>query len=187
MKTEPLIDVLVRRLAEAIVWCGGRADAGNPATCLRTIDTGSDPFLGRSQRVEWVAQRRQHRLGESGCAAAAATTPADLQQGRLLAFLPDCNLYHGLESGECGGYIDTDNNPPGDTWLVYLPEIDGVHRGRGGCLLSWVPPMFVEPVHLAITVNPEQCLCWFDQTNSRLSRELNRRLQPAARFTGRAP
>ena len=46
----------------------------------------------------------------------------DLAHGRLLVYEPDTNLAHGLEELETNGFVDIDNIPPWDTWIVSIYE-----------------------------------------------------------------
>src|SRR6185295_6470686 len=148
----------------------------NPRTCLRTIEIFGDPLQGRHHVAAGVMRSRAEMLGEREAAAKSSYgmplrgDRSLLSRGRILAFFPDINLYHGLECGECGGYIDEYNNPPQDTWLGYFQWNSGLDGYWGGCLLAWVPLVFVEPVEMAISVSPEGCITWFDQCSHALSR-----------------
>jgi hypothetical protein len=52
--------------------------------------------------------------------------------------------------------------PPWDTWVAYvegLPNDHGV-RNHAGCLVSWVPPIFLSAVDSAVRVNAYGALYW---------------------------
>ena len=95
--------------------------------------------------------------------------------GRLMIYEPDINLAHGLEESETRGYVDIDNIPPWDTWVDYIYEANANY------LLAWVPGLFVALVTEGITVSPEKCIRWLDDTDFELRDVLKRCGVAAAR------
>lgn len=178
------VELLLDRLEQTARWCDARVDPERPAECLRTLDYCRDPFVDRHLLVHWLARARAGSIGEEdGGDKASLSTPSSGASergvelgGRILAFFPDVNLYHGLEAAESGGYLDENNNPPHDTWLAYADGLDEATGFDGGCLLSWVPRAFVAAVQAAIRVNPEGCLVWLADIDCPLTRELNGRM-----------
>jgi hypothetical protein len=89
--------------------------------------------------------------------------PAQIQalidEGRLLIYYPDENLYDGAAPAASDDFFDADNVPPWDTWLIYVIE-----KGRWGknYLIAWVPPELLELATAGVDVNPEQCIVWAD-------------------------
>lgn len=146
-------EVLLVRLSETIEWCSSRTDVSAPATCLRSLELSPNPLAGSPAEVVLsVACHRQVALRWP-----RLPPPADLAGGRLLAFAPSDSLSDGCAEQETGGFLNTENAPPWDTWIGVIREITGREY-----LLSWIPPAFVELVSLGIEVNPEECIWWID-------------------------
>jgi hypothetical protein len=72
--------------------------------------------------------------------------------GRLLLYVPAENLACGAAQSISCGFFDVNNVPPWDIWVDF----------SGQTLVSWVPPVFVEPAQMGIDVNPEACIRWAD-------------------------
>lgn len=144
---------LLVQLSETIQWCLPRADVSAPATCLRSSQLTPNPLAGSpSAVVQSVACARQVALCWPRLSPAA-----DLAGGRLLAFAPSESLFDGCAEQETGGFLNTENAPPWDTWIGVIREITGREY-----VLSWIPSAFVELVSLGIEVNPEECIWWVD-------------------------
>lgn len=144
---------LLVRLSETIQWCSSRANVSAPATCLRSPELFPNPLAGSpAEVVRSVAGARNWALDRPNLAPAV-----DLAGGHLLAFAPSESLFDGCAEKETGGFLNTENSPPWDTWIGVIREITGREY-----LLSWIPPAFVELVSLGIEVNPEECIWWID-------------------------
>lgn len=159
------LETVLKSLSQAIAWCGPRVDLARPKDCLRTAALAPHPLAGgRKAVVQDLVRNRHVELGSPPDQAAK-----DLAGGRLLVYVYDSNLFHGLEMVESRGYVDVNNTPPWDTWVAYIfePKIN--------YLVSWVPPAFIESVNAAISVNPEECILWIDEEDLVLRRELRGR------------
>lgn len=168
------LESLLLRLAEAILWCGSpRPYKGptDPAGHLRTprlapyaFEVWGGGIQGQVAVVRSVADARRRALGRPATAPAA-----DLAGGRLLAFAPDDNLTDLAAEVATGGYFDSYNVPPWDTWVGYACE-----PGRQ-YLVSWVPPVSVSTAEAGVLVNPERCLWWVDEEKGGLATLLRSR------------
>jgi hypothetical protein len=80
----------------------------------------------------------------------------------LLVWERDATIDDGAGQAETRGYLDASDMPPWDTWVAYVegpPDERGV-RNHAGCLVSWVPPVFLSAVDRAIQVNAYGALYW---------------------------
>jgi hypothetical protein len=85
--------------------------------------------------------------------------PADsLAGGRLLRSAPQESVWDGAASAVSAGYLDVDDAPPWDTWLL----VDSRH------LVTWVPPNCVEAVAAAIQVSPVSNIEWASDLEARM-------------------
>ena len=162
-------ELFVRRLAETIEWCARRASLYNSSGCLRTLEL--HPTNLRIQAnghldYDWknlshvndvldeLARRRAEGLKTVG--EYPDELRKDLGRGRLLLCEPECALHGGLAENETGGFIDTTEVPPWDTWLWALEG----PQNTGPVLISWVPPHFISAVEQGILVDPVDCISW---------------------------
>jgi len=83
--------------------------------------------------------------------------------------LPDSNLFCGAAEDETEGFFDIDNVPPWDTWVAYFTA-----SKMNSCLISWIPPQFVELVSRGIYVNPEECIVWLENATIGVADDLPR-------------
>jgi hypothetical protein len=158
------LDILLQRLTEVIDWCAPRALLSDPKHCLRTPELAPEPLAGSRKDVVCSVARRRHfelRWPEPRLAKS-------LGGGRLLGYEPDRNLSCGAAEGMTGGFFDCLNVPPWDTWVAYLYEVGGKEY-----LLAWIPPAFIELVAGGISVNPEECIWWVDESQTALSNLLD--------------
>lgn len=151
-------------LAETIRWCLPRFSMFDIRNSLQTL-THDDVLLyelGPDELEQLVLKRasvRRDRLGKEAM---------PLDAGRILKVVPSQTLSHGLSVDETGGFLDEDEVPPVDTWILT--------DGRGS-LLAWVPDNLISAVDIAISVNAEACIQWagdasmtvLDQLNSALA------------------
>jgi hypothetical protein len=97
--------------------------------------------------------------------------------GRLLVFDPWLSLGSAEAWTSSGGYIDTDNLPPWDTWVAQIlepspcPRPDS-RRPTPHYLVAWVPPAFVQRAAWAIETSSDRSLLWLSDVDSPFVREL---------------
>lgn len=175
------IEILLQRLDDVVEYCTPLLDVSKPATCFRTLRPINDSLYNRRHKVDAIVYQRRTQLGRPVVDRTLLPDERNrfaqrLKQGRVLAFLVDINLYHGMETGECGGYIDENNCPPADTWLLFADSCADkpANANHDACLFAWVPSQFEAAVQRAIDVNPECCLLWADQLRNPIGEELNR-------------
>jgi hypothetical protein len=116
----------------------------------------------------------------------------DLAGGRLLLFAPDETLSDGAADVSSGGFFDSDNVPPWDTWVAYIddlaidPQFDhpwflGAYHDYQkithqpmplSYLVCWVPPCLLEVAEAGIDVNPEECIEWLADRDTDFTRAL---------------
>lgn len=170
---------LRRSLLEAALWCMSRADAEDPRASLRT--EALRPYLfndSRERTLHDVVFARHQSLNNAGrivlrggrsddligvAEAGLAAAVEVVARGRLLVWNRDDTIDDGAGEAETGGYLDVSDMPPWDTWVAYEGS---------GCLISWVPPVFVPSVERAIAVNAYQALYWLRGTTLRFARLL---------------
>lgn len=96
-----------------------------------------------------------------------------LAGGGLVAYDPNQNLADGAAERASGGFFDVANEPGWDTWVMYVVEgKDEKDRYRsiwGAYLVAWVPNDWVQRVEDGISVNPEECIRWFDELDTPLA------------------
>lgn len=103
-------------------------------------------LLGRRSRASFPPpERLEHEVQR----------PMSLLLTEWDALLPDATAQE-----RSGGFFEADLIAPWDTWLALLPS----SSGRGGCLLSWVPPWATSLVDGAIESAPGACLSWANPT-----------------------
>jgi hypothetical protein len=126
-----------RRLADAIAWCAGRADPGNPAARLWTpalrpsrlaeprwhAGIGDLTPAECSEIVSDLAVRRAHFLLAEGRRPALPAT--DLAGGRLLLFEREGSLLDGAANFVTRGMFDDDTMPAWDTWVWHVFDAAG--------------------------------------------------------------
>ncbi len=171
------VNLFKQRLTKTILWCRYKiAQAITPAPEI--LWSLADQSLARSD-LQWgdfhlpdeFYLRNNQSLIEYADKVFAqrsqlvATLPTQpnaasgdvLMGGRLVVFLVDTALFHGVSGLESKGFFDGGDVPACDTW-VYL-----YHKDHSFHLLSWVPPEFIENVEMGIEVNPEECVRWLDK------------------------
>lgn len=176
-----LLSIFRWRLAEAIAWCSARSSIGDPERALRSaelrperwregppwpVGIGDFRSMGAVHAVvDEVTAKRAALLKAAGRYPAAPAQ--DLTAGRLMVFDPDRDLWDGAARDASRGFLDADNTPPWDTWLLYVVEDEGARVIVGpnfdlwrSYLVSWVPPEFTDEAGDGIAVNPEQCVLW---------------------------
>jgi hypothetical protein len=136
--------------------------------------------------VDQLAGRRARVLYKD---TAQTLERARSEEGKLLLYYPDANLYDGAAELHSRGYFDVDNAPPWDTWMYYVQDDvcwkEPGEQQRGGddapgdtafssFLVSWVPQQFVELADAGIWANPERCIIWADAVESAFTRALRR-------------
>lgn len=84
-----------------------------------------------------------------------------------MAYSPDETVWDGASEAVSGEFFDVHDAPPWDLWLGWMIDPD-----RREYLVSWVPPMFVEPVQNGIDVNPVECIWWLPELEEALGLEV---------------
>ena len=80
----------------------------------------------------------------------------------MLAYFPDAELSCGTAESESCGFFDVFNTPPWDTWVTLLEDTTNPDESYRNCVVSWIPSTLSPLVDAGITVNPEECIAWFD-------------------------
>jgi hypothetical protein len=160
------------RLGQAIAWCEPRGVLSDPLGSMRSEEL-RPRTLGpdRASTVWSVVVARGHIMHK----ASPATDAAGLRGGRLLVYFPDENLFDGAAELESRGFFDVDNAPPWDTWVGLFHGKWNAFSSSSDHLISWVPPTFIDLVDRGIYVNPEQCICWLDDTDLAVAEHLRAR------------
>ncbi|AFZ67771.1 hypothetical protein [Deinococcus peraridilitoris] len=84
---------------------------------------------------------------------------AELSRPRsLLVADPAASIFDGAAQAASQGYLDFNNIPPWDTWLMTLPPVQD--SSGQALLLCWVPRWAEDFVNFGIAVEPVQCLSW---------------------------
>ena len=156
-----------RQLSATLAWCQPRFNLARVADSLRSLELSPprnivfavEGLTGVAAEVAAIATSRLELLG-----SAPPLADAIPQGDRILAFLPRDSLFHGSSPPECDGFIDVDEIPPWDTWIVFVGEM----------LLSWVPAVMVAGVDSAIRCNPEESIRWASEQAHPLVQELHR-------------
>ncbi|MDA0179346.1 hypothetical protein OJ997_03475 [Solirubrobacter phytolaccae] len=168
------------RLAQAIAWCSTRWDPARPDWSLRTPSLRPSLLAtGRGSTLRHLCELRV-AWDRAVFDARAATSTADLHDGRLLVFAPDETLSDGAAEEATLGFLDEDNTPPWDTWIgVFHAQARLSPRWHDDApldyLVSWVPKDLVDRVTIGIEVNPEECLVWLEDSCVPLSTDCRAR------------
>lgn len=153
-------------LAETVAWCSERASETDLTDSLRTpgllpasvrerggLSECRDPSVLASLVKAVAAERSKQLPVRLHCPIIPAEA---LAGGRLLLIMPDWCLDYGISEWASGGFFDTDDFPPWDTWVWYGDEpSDEEHY-----LLCWVPPPLLETAHRGVEVSPEPWIFW---------------------------
>lgn len=154
-------------LIQTILWCQLHARAAEPEHSLRTpeLRPRADFAWGKDtpNAVLRLAQTRAELLKNTG----SVEVQEEQVSGRLLLADPKESDLCGLSVFESGGYIDTDDVPPWDTWVHYAHEDTVAGGKRASYLLCWVPSCFVPHVEKGIAVNPVECFFWATEYKAR--------------------
>jgi hypothetical protein len=169
-------------LLETVAWVSAHADANDPANCLRSprlapyifndsrYDTVHDVVWARHLQLEGEGRvtrirGRSDELVEVAALGLGSVVPL-VAEGRLLVWERDQTVDDGAGQAETRGYLDESDMPPWDTWVAYM---EGTRNERGvpdhlGCLVSWVPPIFISAVESAVQVNAYGALYWLRES-----------------------
>jgi hypothetical protein len=193
MKT-PLsdLDEFRQRLGEVIAWCNYHVSMDDPQGSLRTSELqpqrwkkyGDPGFAGFSSEytlAERVAiidalSTNRYRLlrKDGGCVPGPAQS---LAGGRLLLYVPDETLADCGAAEQTRGFFDCDDAPPWDTWLWFIGVEDRLSNPDQQwysltCLVSWVPPDFIQLVDGGISVCLGDSLRWAKDVDSVFTHQL---------------
>lgn len=158
-----IASVFQRRLLEATLWCDARFDPAEPASSLRRLSSNVFPEdQVTSERVREVCVERARRLGSG--------LPRTRRTGDVLlsVLYPEGSLSDGAAQMETNGYFDVHNAPPCDTWVALFERAAGTNKGNGGlALISYIPTILGPSTARGIRVNPEECIVWLQDDDSR--------------------
>lgn len=76
----------------------------------------------------------------------------DVDDGRLLLYIPEENLACGGAEYASHGFFDVNNVPPWDLWVAFSDQT----------LVTWVPTELIDTAQMGIDANPEACIRWVD-------------------------
>ena len=175
-------DLFRARLTETIAWCTRPGEDGSLRSPALQPPPRVDVAAIDAEMVRLVAERRQGLI-----AASAHALAAGVHGGRLLLFDPEGSLGDGAAELSSGGFFDSDNAPPWDTWICLTRDDERTRirnqqltdsAGRGSWnpigfvsfLVSWVPPEFISRTDAGIWANPEGCIAWANEVESALLR-----------------
>ena len=165
-------DRTAESLRDAITWCEHRAAAERPRESLRSDSIRPSPLEpSPAAVVESVSGSRQFELRHGS----PLKSPTRL--GRVLVFAPALDTRCGTCESETQGFFDIFGAPPWDTWVSYVEaepdrslnpsELEalaeaGAHADLPllGCLLAYVPAVFVDLVERATEVDPMGSITW---------------------------
>jgi len=105
----------------------------------------------------FIRARREHVRDVSREMMLAAVREATRPMS-LLVVDPAASVFDGAAWVASNGYLDVNNVPPWDTWLLTLPPHPEGSRGR--LVLCWVPEWAGDLVDEGIVVEPVSCLSW---------------------------
>ena len=161
------------RLAQAVHWCSRRANAKDPARSLRYDQL--QPHTLEVDRAATVRAPVHQRTVHVPRDLQPVSCVDDLRGGRLLAYFPDAELSDGAAELETAGFFDSFNAPPWDTWVALFEDPTALDSSYRVYLVAWIPPVFLDTASRGIAVNPESCIVWLADVETRLTAELRAR------------
>jgi hypothetical protein len=165
---------LIARLTETVAWCNSLEQIGDfrsEQLRPRVLHNGADDAVcevGRC-RANWYRQQKFETPIEM----------PDLKGGELMVYFPEENLSDGYADLVSKGFFDVENTPPYDTWVAFFD--DGPHvvnQGLRTYLVCFVPQRFIELAEAGIDGNPEECILWLRQSNTRFKERYNSSPRP---------
>ncbi len=148
------------RLAETVAWCQRRASMGNLPESLRSPTLAPPPVTPWHEIVRAVSDARLQLLGRSW-----RRSIDPLGGGHLLLYFPPQRETRGNTRSMSGGYFDSRDAPPWDTWVAHIEEATRSY------LVAWVPP----EAFLAVTRTlklPQRSLRWLNGAGVELEEQL---------------
>jgi hypothetical protein len=180
----PDIETFRWRLAETITWCSTHARLDDPRDSLRSRYLRPPTFwyavkgvYSPESIVDKLTELRAKELVDWRGERTVKAPASDLAGGRFLLYFPYANLADGAAAGESGGFFNTDNEPPWDTWICFLDDAPRWYEHEVSYqyyLISWIPPEFIDIANASIEVNPEMCIQWASEVQSPFVGELRR-------------
>ncbi len=162
---ETLVDDLEAQIDEASRWCALRCAEGGADADLSEPDLAPRPLeTNRWNALHDVGALRRALLPRH------RTTQEPLA-GRFLVYFPDADLCDGAAAAASEGFFDDYNCPPLGTWIGYFDDATDEADAApdyAGYLLCWVPEPFCKLANEGVSVNPEACIRWLDETDVRL-------------------
>ncbi|WP_049872335.1 hypothetical protein [Myxococcus hansupus] len=169
------LERLRTELAQTVAWCEARARDQAPRESLRglpdPVDIEAWGRLGLSPaNLVWATQGVRYKTLKGSRLEVPAIEWGTLP-GRLLVFFPDEEAADGGAEAQTGGYFDVHNTPPWDTWVGYFDDLHETPTGPmiRSYLLAYVPAVFVPHVGRGISVDPEECIQWLEDSDTALA------------------
>jgi hypothetical protein len=158
-------DGLEQRMRSVARWVSARLSGTIEHSRLRTRDLlPVGKRLNNSEAVAEALAMEPWAIVES--IAAGRRLPMSLATrvlpGRLMVYFPHLNLCDGAAEMESSGFFDVDNAPPWDTWVACFEDPES--GGSGPYVIAWVPEPFIAAADAGISVNPECCIVWLDES-----------------------
>jgi hypothetical protein len=162
-----------QRMLETISWCVPRFQRQNPAQSLRTLPIPDEPLTPNLDTLHVFAQTifQKRAIAYRGSNQTAIT---GLGGGRLLLIFLNWCIVGSPHMEESGGFLDTYDLPPWDTWLYYGHEVGVPHNNQKtfqdiDYLLAWVPAQVVEDISLIVREQDTPNLAWLEKSPWALS------------------
>lgn len=158
-------------LAETITWCLAKPKPWNPQTTFRSLELAYHDLWAHTRRemIRTVVDRRSELIAHP--TSPDRPKPAtSLNDGRLLAYYPDVNMFDGLSASECENFVNVCCVAAWDTWVDFF-EAPPDKKGES-MLVSWVPAEFHKMLDSAVEVDCVESIRWVDTLDHDLAREL---------------
>jgi hypothetical protein len=121
---------------------------------LRSVrgKSGQEITLERIRVVDELVQKRRQLI------TSLSDNVSRDAGGRVLAFELDASFFDRVAAAETGGFFDSEDLPPWDTWISYCFD-----RSRSRwVLVSWVPASCISIVELATRVHMANAYQWVE-------------------------
>jgi len=156
------------RHAGANLFCEATRPAVTPLDPLEADHMMSDEVAlwERVQRAmgELASKRRRCLAAmEDSAAGTRSDVPVEALRGRLLAYMPDLELYWQLNEGS--PIVDKFNVPAWDMWVgVSMPQdTEFDHENPDRALVAWVPSWYIADAEEALIGAPLGELAWIEE------------------------
>jgi uncharacterized protein (TIGR02996 family) len=197
---DAIIQVLRQRLAETIAWCQSPDREGLRTSGLlprqsHGLDRGPlwqcASATARTSLVHQLANRRAANLSKAD--VGVEPLPDAPLPGRLLLFDVDRSRQEGRATLYTGGYLDSYQTPPWDTWIAYFDDgapgrLQAQRHWEAEWIMrrpvkpvtfpaytaAWVPAEFVEKVEWGYEVLDKPPFEWAENVDCALTKWLGK-------------